>query len=144
MAMSETESITITIDGQEIAVARDTTILKAAKELGIEIPTLCFLDLLGFYGACRVCLVEITQGEWQWLDAACVFPIRRPISVSTNSENVRRARKMVLELLLARCPDSEEVKILAKEYGVEGPSYKLRENPDDCILCGLCVRVCMS
>ncbi len=142
MAMSETEGITITIDGKEIAVARDTTILKAAKELGIEIPTLCFLDLLGFYGACRVCLVEITQGQWQWLDAACVFPIRRPISVSTNSENVRRARKMVLELLLARCPDSEELKSLAKEYGVEEPSYKLRENPDDCILCGLCVRVC--
>ena len=99
--MAQTQSVKLTIDGKEIVVPRDTTILKAAKELGIEIPTLCYLDALGFYGACRLCLVEITQEKWQWLDTACVFPIRRPIEVSTNSENVRRARKMVLELLLA-------------------------------------------
>ena len=78
------ESVTITIDGQEITVPRDTTILKAAKELGIEIPTLCYLDALGFYGACRMCLDEIVEGKSQWLDAACVSPIRKPIEVSTN------------------------------------------------------------
>ena len=140
--MAETENIEITIDGQEITVPRDTTILKAAKELGIEIPTLCYLETMGFYGACRLCLVEITQGKWQWLDAACVFPIRRAITVSTNSEKVRHARKLVLELLVARCPDSEKIKSLAGEYGIDETRYKVRTDPDDCILCGLCARVC--
>jgi heterodisulfide reductase subunit A len=89
-----------------------------------------------------LCLVEITEGKWQWLDAACVFPIRRPIVVNTNSEKVRHARKIVLDLLLARCPGSEKIKTLAREYGLETTSYKVRQDADDCILCGLCVRVC--
>jgi len=133
--------ITITIDGQETQVEQDTTALEAAQMLGIHIPTLCYHPALASYGACRLCLVEVKRGHRSDVVTSCNYPIRQEgLVVETHSERVLRDRKVVAELLLARCPDVPVIQNLATELGVERSRFSLQEN--DCILCGLCVRVC--
>jgi heterodisulfide reductase subunit A len=133
--------IQVTIDGRSILAKQDTTILQAAKELNIEIPTLCHHPALEPYGACRLCTVEVIRDGWSRLVTACNYPIRHEIEVHTASEQVVRGRKMILELLWARCPEAEVLQNLAAEYGIEKPRFALHEG-ELCYLCGLCVRVC--
>ncbi len=130
--------VSLTIDGKKIEVEQGTTILEAAEELGIRIPTLCHHKSLAPYGACRLCLVEFEKPSR--IQAACVYPAQQGLTVSTNSERVMRTRKMMLEFLLARCPDTPKIQELAHEAGIEEPRFAKKH--DDCILCGLCVRVC--
>ena len=132
--------IEVTIDGQPIEVEEETTILEAAQRLGIPIPTLCHHPALEPYGACRLCTVEITYNGRSRLVTACNYPIRWEIAVQTASEKVLKGRKLLAELLLARCPNVPEVQELAASLGVT----EVRFEPQDelCYLCGLCVRVC--
>lgn len=131
----------ITIDDEEINVDKDTSILDAAKQVGINLPTLCHHESLKNYGACRLCVVEITKGGRSKIKAACTYPIREEnLIVKTNSKKVTSARKMILELMLARCPELEELKNLAQDIGLEEVRFKKEDH--DCILCGLCVRIC--
>lgn len=132
--------VTLSVDGRNVRVPEGTTVLEAAETLGIEIPTLCHRQGLTPYGACRVCTVEITQEGITRLQAACSYPVAEGLAVRTNTEPVLRGRRVILELLLARCPDAETIKELAERMGVESPRFRLKD--DDCILCGLCVRVC--
>ncbi len=134
--------IRLTMDARQVEVEEGQTLLDAAKALGIEIPTLCYHRAVPAAGACRVCVVEIKAGGRPGLVPACACPAQDGLEIDTNSERVRQSRRMTLQLLMARCPGSEKVKALAKEYGIEKTSYKIREDADDCILCGLCVRVC--
>ncbi len=97
--MSDHEMVKLTIDNIELEVESGTSILEAANEIGIEIPSLCYLKEINEIGACRVCLVEI-EGV-KALQASCVYPITCPIKVYTNTERVRKARKRVVELLLS-------------------------------------------
>jgi NADH dehydrogenase/NADH:ubiquinone oxidoreductase subunit G len=88
-------------------------------------------------------MVELDRGEWRQLITACNYPVRRDIVVYAYSEAAKRARRGVMELLLARAPESEELKALAKKMGVDGTSYPtVTESQRNCILCGLCVSVC--
>jgi len=132
--------VTFTIDGKIVEAEEGKTVLQVARENNIEIPTLCYHEALEPYGACRLCLVEIIAGERKRLVTACTYPVEPNIEVSTNSEEVIEARKMSVELLLARCPKVEVIQNLAKDFGIEKPRFKLED--DDCILCGLCVRIC--
>ena len=132
--------ITLTIDNKKVEVEEGSTVLKAAEKLGIKIPTLCHHKSLMPYGACRVCLVEIAGSRGSWIEASCVYPAQEGLVVHTDTERVLKTRRMMLELLLARCPDAPRIKDMAKEYGVEEPRFTKKN--DDCILCGLCVRVC--
>jgi len=134
--------IKITIDGKEIEVEKYSTILEAANQLGIEIPTLCHHKGIEPYGACRLCTVEVQRRGWSFLTAACIYPIRDSIAVRTDTEKVKRARKVLAELLLARCPTSKVVQEAAKKAGVETTRFKPDESGGECILCGLCVRAC--
>jgi NADH dehydrogenase/NADH:ubiquinone oxidoreductase subunit G len=93
------------------------------------------------YGACRVCLVEVVKRGWPSLQPACLYEVFDGLIVKTDTERVRKTRKTIFELLLARCPDSQKIKDLAAEYGVTETRIRLK-NTDDCILCGLCVRAC--
>ena len=93
------QDITLTIDGNPVTVPLGTTILEAARQLEIRIPTLCFHEDLCLAGVCRVCVVEI-EGQRQ-LQSACSYPLTAPIRVSTHSAKVRRARRHVIDLLLA-------------------------------------------
>ncbi len=110
--------IKLTIDGQAIEVEEGLSILEAAKRAGIEIPTLCYHEALTPQGACRVCTVEIIRKEWSRLSAACTYPVQEAIEVKTNSEKARGARKIILELLLARCPNVKSIQNMAEKMGV--------------------------
>ena len=158
--------ITVTIDGQELTVVRGTTILKAARERSIHIPSLCYHEDLCVAGVCRVCVVEV-EGQ-RTLQASCAYPITAPIVIHTHTRKVRQARRHILDLLLSKhygecyaCfrNNNCELQALAKEYGVdffrfghpEKPryqvdrsSYSLVRDMDKCILCRRCVRTCID
>ena len=133
--------INFTINDKQLQVEEGKTILEAALEQGIKIPTLCYHKELTPYGACRLCLVEITGGGREGLQASCTYKVTEGLKVKTDTERVKRARKIVFELLMARCPDAQKIKDLAAEYGVTETRIKLKKK-ENCILCGLCVRVC--
>jgi heterodisulfide reductase subunit A len=132
--------IHVVIDGQPIEVEEGTTILEAAQRLGIHIPTLCHHPALEPYGACRLCTVEIWQNGRSRLVTSCNYPIRGEIEVQTASEKVLKGRKLLAELLLARCSNVPEVQELAAGLGVAEVRFEPRE--ELCYLCGLCVRLC--
>jgi bidirectional [NiFe] hydrogenase diaphorase subunit len=136
-------AITVTIDDQKISVPEGATLLDAAKKAGIEIPTLCYREGIEPYCVCRVCTVEIGWPDgWRKLTAACSMKAKDGILMWTDSENVRKVRKMMIELTLARVPENAEVRQLAAKYGVDAPRFEGTVEPGDCILCGLCVDVC--
>jgi len=130
------------IDGREIEVERDRWALDVAREMGIAIPTLCHHPALEPYGACRLCVVEVTKGKGTWLATSCDLPIREGLSIRTDTPAVRESRKMSLELLWARAPRARRIADLAREWGVEKPRFPVRDDLGQCILCGLCVRAC--
>jgi len=132
----------ITIDNRQIEVEDGQTVLEAAQKLGIEIPTLCFHQALGPYGACRVCTVEVVAHGRTRLTTACTYPAQEGLEVKTNTERAIKSRKFAVELLLARCPNAEPVQALAKKLAVESGRLEAGDPDQDCILCGMCVRVC--
>jgi len=132
--------VKLVIDGQEVEVEEGLSVLEAAKRVGVEIPTLCYHPAVSVYGACRICTVEVIRKGWPRLTAACTYPVQEGIEVKTNSEKVKKARKLIMEMLLARCPNVKVVQDLAREMGVKKTRFP--QEDEDCILCGLCVRVC--
>jgi NADH dehydrogenase/NADH:ubiquinone oxidoreductase subunit G len=134
--------INLTINGLNVSVEEGSTLLEAAQFLGFPIPTLCHMEGLSPYGACRLCVVEIGEGEKTRLVSSCTYPAQEGLKVRTASARVIRARKMVLELLLASCPQSKTIQDLASKYEVRQQRFK--QEYEDCILCGLCVRMCQE
>jgi len=133
--------IGLTINNQKIEVAEGTSLLTAIEKLGVRVPTLCHHKALTPYGACRLCVVEIhAPGRAPSVQASCSYPALDGLQVFTETERVKRARKITAELLLARCPDSEVIQRIAAEQGVREP--RIRKKYDDCVYCGLCVRMC--
>jgi len=132
--------IKLKINGLSIDVDKGTTLLEAARFLGFPIPTLCHMEGLSPYGACRLCVVEIGEGPKARLVSSCTYPAEEGLHVRTASSRVVRARKMILELLLASCPQSKTIQDLASAHGVR--QQRFHQEYEDCILCGLCVRVC--
>ncbi len=157
------KKITVTIDGKKLDASPGQTILDVAKDNGIHIPTLCYFKGTTNVGACRVCVVEVENARS--LVTSCCMPVSEGMIVTTNSERVMKARKMVVELLWSsgnhNCLQCEkngdcELQDLVYELGIEQPrfeieppGYAIEENNsmiqrdmDKCILCGRCVRVC--
>jgi bidirectional [NiFe] hydrogenase diaphorase subunit len=132
--------INLTINGLNVSVEEGTSLLEAAQFFGFPIPTLCHKDGLSDLGACRLCVVEIGEGEKAKLVSSCTYPAQEGLKVRTASKRVIRARKMIIELLLASCPQSKKIQDLAAEYGIRKQRFK--QEYEDCILCGLCVRMC--
>ena len=134
---------TVTIDGRKVRVKKDATVLDAAKKAGIWVPTLCYHPAISPDAVCRLCMVELDRGDWRQLITACNYPVRRDIVVYVSSERAQQARRGVMELLLARAPESQELKVLAERMGVKETRYpNVTESQRNCILCGLCVRIC--
>lgn len=132
----------ITIDEKPFEVPEDRTILEVCRENGIYIPTLCFHPALEPYGGCRLCMVEVAYPPRPpKLAAACVHPCEEGADITTNSELIRRSRRLTAELLLASAGESPEIRLLAEELGVQQVRFQLPEE-NACVLCGLCVRAC--
>ncbi len=134
--------VNITIDGIALQADRGATVLQVARENGIDIPTLCYNESLGPEGRCRLCMVEVKKGNRSRLVTSCLYPVEEGLQVQTETEKVLLTRKMVLELLFARCPDSQVIQAMAARMGVEKPRFRLDEGNWKCIVCGLCVKTC--
>ncbi len=158
------ETVNIKINGMDLSVPKDSTILEAAKLASIDIPTLCYMKDKNEIGACRMCVVEVKKARS--LVAACVFPVSEGMEILTNSPRVQKARKMTLELLLSthdkKCLSCDrsgncELQKLCKDYGVEDENYFAGDRPkyekdtsslhlirdnNKCILCRRCVAAC--
>ncbi len=132
--------VTITVDGAQIRTPEGTSVLEAALEAGICIPNLCHIPGVTPLGACRVCIVEVVQGDRRKMTASCTLEAREGLVVDAHSEAVLRARRNIVELLLAEAPNSRAIQDLAVRVGVTRSRYPMRNN--DCVLCGKCVRVC--
>lgn len=133
----------VTIDDIQVEVEQGATILDAANKAGIWIPTLCHHPAVAPQATCRVCMVELDRGEWKQLVTACNYPVRHDITVSVSGENAVKARRGVMEFMLARAPDNEQLKAIARRMGVDStpwPTVTVAQR--DCILCGLCTAVC--
>ncbi|MCK4257991.1 MAG: [FeFe] hydrogenase, group A [Halanaerobiales bacterium] len=155
--------ISLEIDGQKVTVKEGTTILNAARKIGVDIPTLCYLKDLNVEGACRVCLVEV-EGDPR-LAASCVYKVREGMKVKTTTPRVIKARKQMIELLLSDHPfecltcianQNCELQTLAKRYDIRGLKFRgerrtipiddlspsIVRDPSKCILCRRCITVC--
>lgn len=163
--MAKVEKVTLTIDNIKVEVPKGSTILEAAKTIGIDIPTLCYLKEINEVGACRVCLVEIEGARG--LQASCVYPVSEGMVVKTNTKKVRDARKATVELILSNhnrecltCFRNKncELQSLAEELNIneipfdgeklekviDNQSHSIVRDPSKCILCGRCVNVCKN
>mgnify|MGYP000431155418 CR=1 FL=1 len=160
------EMVNIKINNMPLSVPKGISILEAARMAGIEIPTLCYLKKINEIGACRICMVEVKGARS--LVAACVYPVNEGMEIFTNTERVRKSRKMTLELILSThdrkclsCVRSGtcELQQLCKEFGVDDEGRFDGANPvheyDDsaihmirdngkCILCRRCVAACQA
>ncbi|KKN22367.1 hypothetical protein LCGC14_0915840 [marine sediment metagenome] len=130
----------IKIDGIAFNFLEHWTILDAAKFLGIDIPTLCYHEGLSLWGGCRLCIVEIGEGKNTKLVSSCTFLVQEGLIIRTASQKVINARKMILELLIAQNPTSKVLQDLASRLGLKQIRFKPKW--ENCIYCGLCVRIC--
>lgn len=134
--------VNLTIDGKKVEVEEGTSILQAAEKLDIKIPTLCYHPLLEPYAACRVCVVEMSLRGRTDIVTSCNTKVQPGMEVQTASERALRARKLNVEMLMARAPAAEPVQAIAKELGIEKTRFTIEDPDEKCILCGLCVRTC--
>ncbi len=135
----------LTINDKTVEATEGQTLLEVARANGVEIPTLCHHEALEPRGACRLCIVEITHPKWPgWkkLVTSCVYPVQEGLVVQTANDEVVEMRKTLVDLLMARNPETAAVTELGLSYGLTETSYAKREDDDNCILCGLCVRTC--
>ena len=161
--MSEARTVTITIDSQQVTLPEGLTIMEAAERVGIRIPRLCYHPELSLAGSCRVCIVDVK--DMGFFMASCSVKIWDGMEVETNSQEVRQARRDIVELLLDNhpkdCQTCErdgncELQNIAyatgvrerlfegrrKDLAVDVSSRSVIRQPNKCILCGRCVRVC--
>jgi bidirectional [NiFe] hydrogenase diaphorase subunit len=135
--------VNLTINGRKIKAEEGTTILYAARDNNIHIPTLCENEAVAPYGACRLCLVEIKTAKGRERTVtSCIYQVEEGLTVTTETEKIRNVRKMLLELLMARCPDSEVIQEMATEYGLTETRFPERKGNNLCVLCANCARTC--
>ncbi len=130
------------INDQPVEAQAGWTVLDTARQYGIHIPTLCHHEAVEPSGNCRLCVVELRDGDWSKVVISCMYPVQDGLQVYTDSDRVKNVRRWILEMLLSECPASSEIQRLAQEYGVEQTRFAIHDPEEDCILCGLCVRTC--
>ncbi len=132
--------ITFKLNGQTVQGEEGQYLLQVAENNGVYIPTLCNHKALDPAGMCRLCVVEMFDGRRTKFVTACNYPIWEGMEIQTDTETVHEGRKLIVEMLLARCADVPVIQDLAKKYGIESPRFETGH--DTCILCGLCTRIC--
>ena len=137
--------VRLTINGKVVQAQEGEMLLSILRREKIDVPALCHHEAVEPFGACRLCMVEITRPEWDgWCDyvTSCLYPAKDGLIVNTHAPKVNELRKTILDLFLARHPKCKEIIELAGEYGVTRTSYETVVDGDNCILCGLCTRIC--
>ncbi|UCH96859.1 MAG: (2Fe-2S)-binding protein [Candidatus Aminicenantes bacterium] len=148
--------VLLKINNKEVKVNEGTTILEAARSIGVNIPTLCHHEAITPYGACRLCTVEVESGGRKRLLPSCTSRADPGMEIITDSASLRAGRRMILELLLAECPEVKIIRKLAEEAGIKQSRFSSKQPQEqvstdlargtpgegECILCGLCIRVC--
>ncbi len=132
--------IELILNGLSVKAEEGWTILETANFYGLEIPTLCHNDGLSPYGGCRLCVVEIGEGPRAKLVSSCTYPAEEGLVVRTDTKRVIAARRMMIELMLSVAPGSKVLQDLASKFGLTHMRFTPRN--EECILCGLCVRMC--
>ena len=142
--MQQNAPVDFTINGRAMRAEPGETALAVARRHGIAIPTLCHHEALMPHGGCRLCVVEVFWGKRSKLVASCIYTPYPDDRIETDNAHVHKIRGLVIEMLLARCPNVEMLRQLGREYGVETARFGAdnTESSERCILCGLCVRVC--
>lgn len=131
----------IVIDQQLVEVEPGTTILEAARQNGIDIPTLCYHEAFGGQGMCRMCMVEVKTGNVSRLVASCTYPITGEMEITTSTAAIERIRRNIIGLLYRRAPNSEFMQQWHEKY--QRPQFRLSLDAEErCILCRLCVKAC--
>lgn len=161
----EKDLITVTIDNQKVTVEKDTTILQAAKQAGIEIPTLCFLKDINEIGDCRMCIVKV-EGR-RGFATACIQKVEEGMIIKTNTPEIMEARHVMLDLIISNhnkdcltCTrmGNCELQQLAVKFNIQSIEYEgereihkidnlspsIVKDPNKCILCRRCVAVCKN
>jgi NADH dehydrogenase/NADH:ubiquinone oxidoreductase subunit G len=132
--------VNIIIDGQKVKAEKGATLLESARNLKIDIPTLCYHKDLSPFGACRLCMVEVkSNGKWK-LTTSCTTPAEEGMEIKTTSEKVKESRKFAAAMLYYKYPGDRTVREIARKLGIAADHGK--ESTDECVLCGLCVRAC--
>ncbi len=135
--------VNLIADGKKITAAKGTMLLEALRASGIDIPTLCAHEAVTKSGACRLCVVEVKKGKRAKIVTSCLYPVEDGIIVETKNERVMNVRRLVMQLLMARCPESDVIRDLAAKIGVNPePRFTPDTDKSKCILCRSCVRVC--
>ena len=141
MDINRKVKIIVSNDNRVLEGKEGESLLKVLKENGYDVPSLCYHPALKPYGACRLCLVEVEIDGKRKLTTSCDYPLRDGLIVHLDTEKVARNRRLILELLLAKVPENERLKEIAKSFGVENTRFSISKEKN-CILCGLCVRGC--
>jgi NADH dehydrogenase/NADH:ubiquinone oxidoreductase subunit G len=137
--------VKLTVNGKVVQANEGEMLLAAIRREHIDVPALCHHEAVEPYGGCRLCMVEITREDWDgWTKqvTSCLYPVEEGLIVTTHSAGVIELRKTIIDLYLARSPKSAVIIKLAAEYGLTQTSYEVVIDGNDCILCGLCTRVC--
>ncbi len=132
--------ININIDGAIIHTPKGTSVLDTAIEYGICIPHLCHVPYLSDIGACRLCIVEHVVNGRSKVTASCTLNVEEGMVINTNTDNIRKLRRNLAELLVSQAPNSRAIQDIAVRCGVQKVRYPFRN--EDCVLCGRCVRAC--
>jgi len=137
--------VNMIINGKNVSAKEGTMLLETIRGAGISIPTLCAHEAISRSGACRLCVVEIKKGNRTRIVTSCLYGVEEGLEVNTQSNRVLNVRRLVMELLLARCPESELLQKMANEMGVEAQARFVADaDKGKCILCRSCVRVCQE
>ncbi len=138
-------NVRITVNGRVVQAEEGVMLLDVLRRENIDVPALCDHGAVEPFGACRLCTVEITKEEWSgWKNyvTSCLYPVAEGLIIKTDSEQVIELRKTLLDLQLARHPNTPLIQKMAAEYGVLKTSYEEVVEGDDCILCAICTRIC--
>jgi bidirectional [NiFe] hydrogenase diaphorase subunit len=135
--------VNMIIDGKNVSAPKGSMLLEAIRGAGISVPTLCAHEAVSRSGACRLCVVEIKKGNRTRIVTSCLYGVEEGLTVNTKRDRVLNVRRLVMELLLARCPESDLLQKMAKDMAVEPQDrYAVDTDKGKCILCRSCVRVC--
>jgi predicted molibdopterin-dependent oxidoreductase YjgC len=133
--------VALVVDGRPVQAREGESLLRVLRREGFAVPSLCWHEKLSPYGACRLCLVETRRGRKARLATSCDYPALDGVEVRTDTPEIRAQRQTVVRLLLAMAPAAPVVRDLAARHGVDAAALEATK-AGDCILCGLCVRVC--